>query len=216
MPLILASCENLSFLKKSVRTQLPQIKSSHLTESLACALGFRTHAALLALTGGQVAPALQVDLVRMAQRLQAFGYAPSELECVTQIVRSPSLPEPIVAAYRNGDRIANDRWFYECRRRNIPMVYIEMRRKFARLRWDCISIDPRFESHVQDRAGDELVYVMFALFQRLASGAPGNPLFEGKSFVGYIDRLLPELACELAEAFFGMLYMPMHAQARAS
>lgn len=213
MALFLASRENLTFLKQSLRIEFPQIRSSHLTEAMAFGLGFRTHAALLSQTEGRPPPVLRVHIARMAERLEAFGYPEVPLKFVIRAARSPSLPERISAAYRTGDRVENDRWFYECRRRNIPMVYIETRRKYASLRWDCITIDPRFESHVQESGDADLVYPMAARFREMTRGMPGKPMFDGKSFVGCVDPLLPELARELAEIYFEMLYTPMHQHA---
>jgi hypothetical protein len=210
MALILASRTNLAFLKNSLRKELPSVRSSHLTEALAWSMGYRTHAAMLAQTKEGPAPVLQVDLALMAERLDRFGYPAGQLECVTKVVRSPHLPERIAATYRTGDRIENDRWFYECRRRNIPMINIETRRKYVSLRWDCITIDPRFESHVQASGEADLVYPMAARFREITKGMPGKPIFSGKSFVGSIDPLSPELAREIAEIYFEMLYTPMH------
>lgn len=217
MTTILASRDNLAFVKKELRNALPDIGSSRLSEALAAGLGFQTHAALLAAERSHVHPMLlKFDAVRMTERLGQFGHQGVNLGYVAAAARSPLLPERIFTEFRNGDRASNDPWFYECRRRNIPMVHIETRRKFVKLRWDCITIDTRDEAHVQDKAGDRLVEVMFAKFQAMARGASGKPLFYGSSFVGSVDRLMPELARDMAEEFFAMLYVPMHASAEAA
>jgi hypothetical protein len=217
MTTILTSRDNLAFIKKALRSALPDISSSHLSEALATGLGFKTHAALLAATGNNAPPLLlRINPVRIAERLGQLAHQGVEADFVADMARSPQLPERIFVEFRNGDRASNDPWFYECRRRNIPMVYIETRRKFVKLRWDCITIDNRNEAHVQDKAGTQLVHAMFAKFQEMTRGASGKPWFEGKSFVGYVDRLSPEPARAMAEEFFAMLYVPMHESAKAA
>jgi len=65
----------LASLKKSLRTEYPEIKSSHLTEAIAAALGRKSHAALLADLSR--ADSLGCDLLideDFDKRLQEFGY----------------------------------------------------------------------------------------------------------------------------------------------
>ena len=217
MTAILASYENLLFIKKELRAALPNIGSSRLSEALAAGLGFKTHAALLAAEQANThSMLLKIDSARMTARLNQFGYQDIDLGCVVAVARSPQLPERIYSEFRDGDRASNDRWFYECRRRNIPMIHIETRRKFVKLRWDCITIDTRDEAHVQDEAGTRLVHVMGSKFRQMVRGVSGKPWFEGKSFVGWVDRLSPELARDMAEEFFAMLYVPMHQSTQAA
>lgn len=66
----------LASLKKSLRTEYPDIKSSHLTEAIAAALGRKSHAALLAdLIQQQVSPDYDLlDDEGFDKRLQEFGY----------------------------------------------------------------------------------------------------------------------------------------------
>lgn len=66
----------LDALKKALRDEFPDIKSSHLTEALAYCLGFRTHAALQAAMAGpeQDRPFALLDTARMRQRLVELGY----------------------------------------------------------------------------------------------------------------------------------------------
>lgn len=65
----------LASLKKSLRTEYPEIKSSHLTEAIAAALGRKSHAALLADLSKPDSPGydLLVD-EDFDKRLQEFGY----------------------------------------------------------------------------------------------------------------------------------------------
>lgn len=217
MTAILASRDNLDFIKKELRSALSSVGSSRLSEALAAGLGFQTHAALLAAERSNAHPMLlKIDAARMTTRLDQLGYDGVDLGCVVAVARSLQLPERIYTEFRNGDRASNNLWFYECRRRNIPMVHIETRRKFVKLRWDCITIEKRNEAHVREEAGDRLVHVMAHRFRQMARGASGKPFFSGSSFAGSIDWLLPEMARDMAEEFFAMLYVPMHQSKQAA
>lgn len=68
----------LAAIKKALRKHLPDVRSSHITEALAAALDFRTHAALLAILPAHTNdPEIRLlDDERFDQRLQAFGYPP--------------------------------------------------------------------------------------------------------------------------------------------
>lgn len=67
---------HLRSLKNALQDRFPSIKSSHLSEALASALGFRTHAALLAQlqSYGDDQVHLQIDSDMFLARLQRFGY----------------------------------------------------------------------------------------------------------------------------------------------
>jgi hypothetical protein len=158
----------------------------------------------------------KIDDARIAARLIELGYDRIGYVSPIDATRSPGLPDRIWTEFRNGDRDANDLWFYECKHRNIPNLRIELRRKYVELHWDCISIDPRMEGHVQGEKGGALVREMFRTFQAIARGASGKPLFNGSAFVGSVDRLTPEMARSMADAFFAMLYSPMRARAEAA
>jgi hypothetical protein len=56
---------------------------------------------------------------------------------------------------------------------------------------------------------------MFNTYQRIARGAPGKSEFDGSSFVGVVRNLSPELAHEMADVFFAILYEPMRTTAAA-
>lgn len=71
----------LASVKKSLRDQYPDVRSSHLSESIAASLRRRTHASLLAeLPGLAVDPPIELlDDGLFDHRLQALGY-PADLE----------------------------------------------------------------------------------------------------------------------------------------
>lgn len=219
MAALLLTPDNIQFVKTALRQALPPVKSSHLSEALACSAGYRTHAALIAAMEGALPsrPILaDARSERLSERIAALGYEAQPGVSLDNIVWSPALPVRIWAAFAKGDTAANNRWFYECQRRDIPNLYIERRRKYVELNWDCISIDPRGEEHVQGERGTELVKAMFRTYQSVASRIPGKSLFAGTCFVGTVDNLDPELACELADRLFAMLYEPMREQSLAA
>jgi hypothetical protein len=71
---------SLTTLKNCLRSEFPRLKSSHLSESLARALGYRTNAALLAdMTGPEEdRPFVLLDRRRFLDRLYELGYPDSE------------------------------------------------------------------------------------------------------------------------------------------
>lgn len=83
-------------LKKSLRTEYPDVRSSHLTEALAAALGRNSHAALLAdLTklSDDITDFGLLDDERFDRRLQEFGY-PADMEFSFELLMQP-VPELI-------------------------------------------------------------------------------------------------------------------------
>jgi hypothetical protein len=219
MAALLLIPDNIQFVKTALRQALPTVKSSHFSEALAFSAGYRTHAALLAAMENALParPILaEIHSERLSERIEALGYTGFAGVSVDNAVRSSELPVRIWAAFPNGDIAANERWFRECQRRDIPNLRIERRRKYVELHWDCISIDPHGENHVQGDQGTELVRAMFQTYQSVAGRISGKSLFSGSSFVGSVDRLFPELAYELADRFFAMLYEPMRDQSLAA
>jgi hypothetical protein len=76
MAAISLSASSLKQLKDALRKNFDEEKSSHLTEAMACALGFNTHAALLASvsTNASDPPVVDLDTKSFADRLASFGY----------------------------------------------------------------------------------------------------------------------------------------------
>ena len=91
MAAILLTPANLHTIKSRLRAALPHIKSSHLSEALAAALGYRTHAALLA---GMKAPPEkhpplgQTSDLNLTERLSEFGTGNHAVD-LTGVVRLP-------------------------------------------------------------------------------------------------------------------------------
>lgn len=218
MPIFFLTPDNCAFVKNALRKRLDHVKSAHLTEALASAFGFRTHAALLAAMGAwdSKRPSLiSVVPSHLRSRLQELGYAPVDPAVLIEVLRAPEIPFGTWREFRNIDVATNNLWYRECEQRNIPNVYIQLRAKYAEVNWDCISIDQRDESHVRGEAASALVNEMFKRYQALARGNPAKSIFSGSAFVGSVDRLSPAIARDIADDFFMRLYMPMARQAAA-
>ena len=216
MTAILLTQDNLKILKSGLRPVFPDIGSAHLSEALAVALGFRTHAALLTKVAGASSdfPHLgRLDMDALCFSLESLGHTRAPMEPV-DLRDGIDLPQPIWLAFPGRDLKANNQWFEVCRRRNIPNVCIETRARYCRLNWDCISTDHRYDRHVKGPDSPDLGRALFARFQAEARAGPGKPDFFGSAFVGHIDGLLPKTARILADAVFEMLYTPMLDPAR--
>lgn len=210
MALLLLAPENIEHAKSAMRDAFPHVKATHRAEALAASLGFRTYASLLAglnPTGTGVL-ARPVELATFLRRLDELGCEAFNPASLIQIVRSPAMPLRPWVEFKKGDLAANNRWFYGCQRRNIPHITLETRVKYVSLNWDCISRDPKYDTHLGKDHGAALVRRMFATFQSLAGRGPGKPMFDGSSFVGSVENLTPDIARNLADAFFMMLVAP--------
>lgn len=211
---ILLSEDNLDALEAiAKRACLAQaVRSAHITEALAYGLGFATQAALLAKT--RSVPEFrsflaEFDQGRFVIRLLQLGYALNENAALFDDDGLRNLPDRTWIDIEANDMGKQNFWFHQCKLRNIPFIYVARRRKYAELQWDCVSVDPAHEAHVQGDRGADLVRGMFATFQAVARKLPSKALFEGKSMVGSVKGLPIELVPELADAFFAALYKPM-------
>lgn len=214
MTLLILTENNLAVAKAALRHGYKDVRSGHLTEALAFALGFRTHAALLAQLAAEAARLPGVadcDAERFTKRLADFDYAAIDPAPFDDALTSSALPERPFVRFKRGDMAANNRHHDDCLRKHRPMMMIMMGRRYAELQWDCITTSSGEYEHLQGETGHTLGHTLFARFQRLAKGAPGKPYFTGSAFTGWIERLLPETAERLAEMYFKLLYLPFRA-----
>lgn len=200
---------NTQFVKRQLRLVHPDIKSSHLTEALAAALGKRTHAALkftLDHMAVGMEPVARLHLDHWEMRRRDLGYETPSVDQLTAIFRSTDLPDPCWREVRKQNRWAVDEWYFYCSKNNLPDIHLKLARKYVLLDWDCISIEKRCDVGVRGKPSGPIVDTLFATFQRLAKRDPTKATFQGTSFVGTIERLLPETAREIADEFFVLLY----------
>lgn len=209
MPLLALTRANVDFVKRALRSAYSAVGSSHLSEALAAACGHRT-AIALATALRSAAPA-RPDLVRIDEdaftaRLGELGHRDVARGALAGLVRSDHLPDRIWTTVKGRDLTALNVWFRECQRRDIPYVYITLRRKYAEVDWDCITVNPDRDEVTLGAGSRELVDKLFATFRSLASANSKKSMFEGSAFVGSIEKLSPEDALELADAVFEILY----------
>ena len=75
----------LRTLKQRAQRGVKGVSSSHLSEAVAAALGFKTHAAMrAALAGRATAEAQKPSNARLVQRLRQFGYAAPETPVIVE------------------------------------------------------------------------------------------------------------------------------------
>ncbi len=219
MSMMLFTDANVAYLKRHIRAQFPQLKSGHLSEAIAFSAGFRTHAALTAAIKEQAHGRdflIGMNAGQLALRLRELGYPIAGIGDLETITQANDLPQRLYVVTKRSEQYLRDRWFHECRDRNIPFLYIERKTKYVRVHWDCISLDSANEAHVTGDDGTSLGRLMFSNFQRIARQRPGKAFYEGSSFVGSVKDLEPKLAHEMAETFFAMLYLPLYGQAQAA
>ncbi len=191
---------NLVFMKRSLRKAYPDVKSSHLTEALAAAVGSKTHAALIIRLEAQEVVA-RIDALRWQNRLYELGNTVRS-DNLTAVIEDPDLPDRCWIEVKRGDRQGINDWFYACRAVDVPNVIISPGRKYARLEWDCISTSGRGDKGIRGDNARALGRWLFNNFQHRAKNDPGRPVFEGSSFTGRIERLSPDTAKVLADDYF--------------
>lgn len=213
MPIFYLTSENIDFTKCVLRSTLQGCKSSHLSEAVAAALGFRTNAALLKnLYEAQYPRPLlcKVSSKRFGNRLRELGSPIEDCSTLDKIVRSSDLPLRAWIDSREMDRYKRDQWFRECTDRDIPYVHVVQYEKYATLNWDCVSIQSREgEAHVREELGRLMLDILWTQCQSIAKCQTAKWEFFGSAFVGTVKGLGPAIAHLMADAFFYELYMPM-------
>lgn len=197
---------NIEFIKRQLRTDLPHIKSSHLSEGLAASFGHRTNASLIAhLARPSASPVSSIDRHRWQARLAELGYDDVPWEPLVAIIGSSELPDPTWGIGRALDRTTHSTWFYRCRERSLPFLYVTTHRVYADVDWDCITVDASQDGIIRNDEGRAIVKSMFETFQRISGGKSGRPIFQGSAFVGSIKRIALPAAHTLAAQYFSLL-----------
>lgn len=77
LPTVKFVSSNITALKKALRKQYADVKSSHADEALAASFGFKSYAAMLSVlhqVSGSARVVIQSDPSLLLQRLEQFGY----------------------------------------------------------------------------------------------------------------------------------------------
>lgn len=210
MPALLLTHDNLRYAKTLLRQRLPAVRSAHLTEALAAAVEHRTKASLqasLASPASEWPHFTYINVSKFQERLKTLNYTEVSPDVIGQVVRAPGIPTKLWIEVRNGDLDARNSWFEECSRRDVPMVYIEKRRKYAKLTWDCYTVQSKsIDAQIRGDSGRNLSGIMFRAFQHLCKPDTGRAEFLGSSFAGWIDGLRLEAARLIADGYCSLLY----------
>ncbi|MFJ6324082.1 MULTISPECIES: hypothetical protein [unclassified Rhizobium] len=95
-PTFIFTFANVAAVKKALRSEFPEVGSSHADEALAASFGFKTYAAMLQVlrqVDESARVAIGVDHYRLALRLLELGYAnvsPASLWILMLAVKVPS------------------------------------------------------------------------------------------------------------------------------
>jgi len=105
------------------------------------------------------------------------------------------------AQCKNRDINAQNRWFRECDKNNMPYVYVGLRNKYASVNWDCISLNPQQDSQITEDA-DDIMQEILAVFHQYAEK---KSRYDFSAFCGSIDNLSPDNAQLVADRVFTIL-----------
>lgn len=220
MAIILLTEANLSFLKKELHKTCPGVRSCHLTEAIACALGFNTHSALLAEKNkhpSHVPAICDVSDQLLHQRIRTLCSDSSHCcGSLETLARHAGLPDKPWLNLKNASLESQNAWFRVCDIKCRPYIHISCKTKYWRLDWDCITYGGILEGKkVWDAAlqtgTDDKNEVQFLWdeFVRVCAGHPvgrRQQTFQGSFFTGSLSFLSMEQAMELADIYFKQLY----------
>lgn len=206
MTAVLVTEDNLAHIKGNLRLHFgKQVKSAHLTEAIAAALGRRTHAALLTdLPLPSVRPkAVLFDETAFSARLAALGYADLRMpDSLWETADMNNLPEAALKQFSDDDKQGADRWFKECERRNIPWVRVMTKRKYATVEWDHWSLESDLDEKMRARFS-EACRVVDDIFKRhRVQRSRSNP----HPMVGSFEHIPVLAARQAAGEMFMLMY----------
>jgi len=207
--------DNLVHLKRLAKASYPGARPTHITEALARGFGRSVYAALLADMKAQPSGSAQLarfDAEAFARRLAELGQSPIPSFHLPRL----SLPDPCWIEFPARNLQLNNAWYAACRAENLPNICLRVRRTYAEVAWDCISLDKRHEQATHGKSGSALGQQMYELFQSRARGRPGKPIYFGSAFVGTVDPLDLEAARLLADDYFELLYVATRTQKAAA
>lgn len=96
---------------------------------------------------------------------------------------------------KEGDSHTYKQWWSACKGK-VPFVYISTRRKYASVRWDCYSLDRRYESRIPK---DLCFTMMPQMLRGIPSCGSKEPEFFGSGREGSIDYVPKDDAPAVAE-----------------
>jgi hypothetical protein len=206
MAILLPTSDNIRLLKTILMGDF-EMRSAHATEAIASLVGFRSHAAYLAISNHLPdVTVYEADFDAFESRAADLGYDRTSSEYLRFIFKGIDWPNPVWRMFRKRDVAARETWFYECQRRKIPYLHISKATKYYSVHWDHISLDSGYDRMVKDRFEGEMGRVLFRNYQLIASGFDPKSLFQGSALVGDVTGLSESSARQIANAFAALLF----------
>jgi hypothetical protein len=206
MTAVLVTEDNLAHIKGNLRNHFgKQVKSAHLTEAIAAALGRRTHAALLTdlpLPSARL-KAVLFDDGAFATRLAALGYTDLPMpDTLWETAVMNDLPKAAIKEFPDDDKRSADRWFVECERRNIPWVRVMTKRKYAKVEWDHWSLESDLDEKMRARFSEACSVVDDIFKRHRVQRSRPNP----HPMVGSFEHIPMPAARQAAGEMFLLMY----------
>lgn len=212
----------LKQIRSALKRQFPDVKSSHIAEALAAAVGRRTHAALLVDIRGvdtSEPETVPISESKFLDRLRLFGYSspgwqldffqllPVERVREKVIVETAedATPSSLWGCFneaREWDIKERNEWYEKCQFRNVPCVNVSVRRKYAKVDWDHFSIHPDLDHKLSGSWDTELKDAVEGIFERYANK---KSTYQYSALVGYFDNLFLDDARAAATEIFKLL-----------
>lgn len=219
MSVLILHESNLRAIKQALRVRLPYRGSGHLSEALAAALGFASMRHLVTTLAAEAhlpPDIVPLNITAFNARLAALGEEAAPASTLVDLARSAEIPDRPYVEFGEGNRAANNAHYAACIRLGRPMMMVMPARTYAKLDWEIITLSIEDIGRLYPEAeGRPFSRRMLEHFQSLARTAPGRPYFTGSPSTGWITKLLPDTARQLAEDYFRWLYLPMREAARA-
>lgn len=206
MAIFVPSEKNLRALKNLLMEDF-EMASAHASEAIAALMGFKSHFAFrhsgIANNGQFVGGA---DFRRFIARCSHMGYDQTSSEWLPFAFKQATWPDPAWRLFKKRDIAGQNRWFQECKQRNIPYIAIIRSTKYCRVTWDHISTQQGYDEALRLALGSDHHTQMFRLFQLTVSELSRKPFFEGNAFVGDVIKLAESDARCLADIYAQLLY----------
>jgi len=182
------------------------LKSAHASEGIAALLGFGSYAAFLRLfCSSSEQPVFDVDFDNFERRTTHLGYDANSSEYLRLRYAKISWPEPIWRIFKRRDQYLKNKWFEECKSRNLPFLRISKATKYFTFEWDHMSTDSKYDGLVERSLGGDLVQTMFKNYQMITHGVDPKSYFCGSALVGEVTGLSELSARQIANVFAKLL-----------
>lgn len=183
-----------------------EMQSAHASEAIASLCGFKKYASMqseMKKINNDIV--VNVNFDAFENRSVALKYNRMSSEYLAFIFKEIDWPQKTWIQYKTNDKYKHNEWFFECEKRNIPFITIHKKRKYCTLAWDCISLSPDNEHHLVKEEGNNLVGILYKIFQLSADSNDKKSIFDASAFAGEITNLSETTARCLANEYFQLL-----------